>query len=182
MAHPLAELREHLLYLPDIADKLKVADSYLVLHARMGSGFILPAQHAVVKPILDYYAGDLTGWVKYVKGIRDRIGRSDERWADLQELYRMLEIRNTQRIRRERLNSALAVALSRKLIADNKSAKAAYERRCTLEWMRLRTLTLDAARKGSPSKRLTEDERSKLLDEFWEGVDQQLAAGEIPKP
>ena len=182
MAHPLAELREHLLYLPNAAEILRIADSYLTSMGRLGTNFVLPMEHAVVKPILDYYTGDLKGWVKYVRGVRNAFGRDSDQWTAMQELYRTVEIRNTQRERRDRLHAAIAMAVKRGLIEDTVDERKRYEKRCVQEWMKQRTLMLDAARRGSSKKKLNEDDRAMLLDEFWDNIDQLIAAGEVPIP
>jgi hypothetical protein len=182
MAHPLAELREHLLFRPDVADVLRIADNYLINIARMGSSFYLPLEHAEVKPILDYYAGDLKGWVKYIHGIRNMIGKQDARWPSMQELYRTVEIRLTQRDRRVRINAAIDCAVAKGLIESTTDSKRRYEKRCVQEWIKRRTLLLTTHMKSNPKGRLDEVSRAELLDEFWERIDQEIAEGKVPPP
>lgn len=180
--HPLAELREHLLNAKDPGKLLLMADNYLQSMQKMGNSFVLPHEHTILAPILEYYAGDLRGWVKYVKGIRDRLVRGTEAWDSVYVLYRTLEIRAVQRERRERLSAAVDKAVALGLIEDDVEIKRRYANRCTNEWARMRTARLDSLRAGTSRKRISEDERNEILKEFWDEIDQLIAAGEVPTP
>lgn len=180
--HPLAELREHILASPEPATVLRIADDYLNTLARMGDTFVLPAEHKQVRPVLEYYMGDLGGWVKYVKGIRDRIGPKDPRWTAVHDFYRVLEVRRVQRGRRDRINAVVSKGIELGYINDDPFEKLKYANKCTQVWAKWRADILDEARRKSPNNRVSEDHRTTLLEDFWDTVDQQIEKGEIPLP
>lgn len=182
MAHPLAELREYILDSQEPERIISMADSYLQTMDKLGARFILPQEHAYVKPILEYYFEDINGWAKYVRSIRDALPRGTAKRAEIQSVYRTIEIRAVQRERRDRLNAAVAVALKKGLIMDSHIDKQRYANRCTQEWSKHRAAMLDAHRKMTKANRLHEAERTELCDEFWTQIDAGIAAGEVPKP
>jgi hypothetical protein len=177
----LKEFRATVLRLDRPEDVLKLADSYLTRMQEMGDKFILPREHVLVKPALEYYAGDLAGWVKFVKSVRDRLPKDGRTFHQgIQELYRTLEIRLTQQERRERLDAAVAVAVKKRLIDDDYDSKMRYARRCTQVWKIRRDNLLKAhiPKKG----RISLEERDELLTKFWEDIMAEIRNGEVPKP
>lgn len=179
--HPLASLREDLLDMPDPAPVLRIADSYLTSMDRLGDSFVLPAEHHLVKPILEYYAGDLPGWVKYVRGVRDRMPLGTGK-NNVHEFFRTIVTRQVQRERRERVNSAVEKALRLGLIEDTPDVKARYARRCDARWKLRRLGLLDALRRKTAKGRVSEAERAEALDAFWNEVDHEISRGELPEP
>lgn len=180
--HPLYTLREKLLDHSNPAELLRIADNYLQSMGKMGEAFVLPAEHRLILPALEFYAGDLDGWVKYVKGIRDRLDPSDSRWRDVYELYRNMEIRRVQRIRRDRLVAVVTEAVKQRLIENTVPARQRYANRCTQHWAKARAAVLDAVRSKTKSGKVSEAERSEVLAEFWAAVDDDIKKGELPTP
>lgn len=180
--HPLAVLREFLLDHETPGKLLEIADKYLHSMGKLGSEFVLPKQHEVLLPILEYYAGDLPGWVAYVKSIRDNMDRGTDRWRAVYELYRTLEVRNVQRERRERLNAAVDMAVRLGWVQPDFESKRRYANRCTNEWARMRTSLLDSVRSRTAKGRISEEERAELLERFWSEIDEFIQAGELPRP
>lgn len=179
----LKEFRDTLLRIDRPEDVLRLTDDYLQQMEVMGDRFILPKEHELVKPALEQYAGDLIGWVKFVKNVRDRlpaVGR--QLHPGVQELYRTLVVRKTQVERRERLDAAVAVAVKKKLIKSDYEAKRIYANRCTQVWKLRRDKMLETAAKMSKTGRLSLDEREVMLDEFWKNISAEIANGEVPKP
>lgn len=177
----LKEFRSTLLRLDRPEDVLRLADKYLTQQQEMGDNFVLPREHVMVKPVLDYYAGDLAGWVKFVKGVRDRLpvdGRTYH--AGVHDLYRLLNIRLVQQQRRERLDAAVAVAVKKKFVRDSYEDKQRYARRCTQTWKLRRDNMLKA---HVPDRgRISVAEREELLEDFWKQIEAEIANGEVPKP
>jgi len=176
----LKEFRATLLRLDHPEQILQLADTYLTQQQTMGSSFILPKEHEIVKPVLDYYTGDLAGWVKFVKGVRDRLPVDGRKFhAGVHEFYRKLEIRHVQMERRSRLDAALEVSLRKKLIPNTYEDKMRYTRRCTQVWKQRKDnlLKLHTPKTG----RITVEEREELLDEFWKMIDTEIQNGEVPK-
>lgn len=179
----LREFRETLLRLDRPEEVLLLADRYLTQLEAMGDSFVLPREHVLVKPALEFYAGDLAGWVKFVKGVRDRLPVSGRQYhKGMNELYRKLEIRLTQQERRERLTRAVDMALRKGMVENNYDAKMVYARRCTKAWQTRRDNMLALAAKQTQTGRLSAAEGAELRDEFWQRIDEEIANGELPKP
>lgn len=179
----LKELRDTLLRVDHPERILLLADSYLSQMEKMGDNFRLPKEHALVKPILEYYANDLEGWVKFVKGVRDRLPTHGRQFhSGVQSVYRTLEIRLTQQERRVRLDAAVNTAVKKRLIEDSYDVKMRYARRCTQAWQLRRATLLKNAANSTKSGKVTVAEREQLLEEFWRNIDLETQNGEVPKP
>ena len=179
----LKEFRDTLLRLDRPGEVLRLADTYLRQFEDMGDKFVLPKQYELIKPVLETYYHDLAGWVKFVRGVRDRLPVSGRKYhPEVQELYRTLEIRLMQQTRRERLDKAVAMAVRRKMIESTYDEKMRYARRCTQAWKVRRDNMLTVASKQTSKGRLSVEEREELLAEFWAGIDAEIDNGELPKP
>ena len=179
----LREFRDTLLRLERPEEVLLLADKYLTTMEEMGDSFVLPREHVVVKPALEFYAGDLEGWVKFVRGIRDRLPMAGRQYhKGVNELYRKLEIRLTQQERRERLDRAVTVAVKKKYIEDDYQEKLRYARRCTQVWKMRRDNMLKVAAGTTKTGKVSLGEREQLLEEFWSNINEEIQTGEIPKP
>lgn len=181
--HPLSVLKSLLLSVPNPAPALRIADEYLRQYAALGSAFVLPQQYAQLKPIIDYYAGDLPGWVKFVRGIRDSLPKDGRTFhTDMHDLYRTLEVRLTQQERRDRLDSAVQAAVRKGIIPDEPSEKLRYSRRCTQHWKLRRDALLKAHAAATGKKRLSMEERDDLLTQFWTEIQEEISIGVLPPP
>lgn len=179
----LREFRATVLRLDRPEDVLRLADNYLRQFEELGDHFILPREHKMILPVLETYVNDLPGWVKFVKGVRDRLPIDGRKFhGGMQELYRTLEVRLTQQQRRERLDAAVAMALKKRLITDDYDSKVRYARRCTQAWKLRRDNMLKVAAAQAKSGRLNAVEREDMLAEFWQGIEQEIQNGELPKP
>lgn len=180
--HPLATLREQLLDNKDPAAQLRIADNYLHSLGKMPEAFVLPKDHGALRPILEYFAGDLPGWVKYVKSVLDSIEHSDPRWSEVYALHRLVLTRLAQRVIRDRCDAALASALRQKLIHNTADATLKYAVRCKQTWTRARMDMLDELRRKTAKGRVSAEERAEALEAFWKSVDDDIANGDVPKP
>lgn len=148
----------------------------------MGDDFILPKKPEVIKPALEFYSGDLEGWVKFVKGVRDRLPKHGRVFhPEVNELYRRIEIRLTQQERRERLDRAVNMALRKRIISDAVEEKKRYANRCTQAWKLRRDHMLKTASQQCATGKVSVEEREGLLKEFWLHIDEEIANGELPK-
>lgn len=162
---------------------LSLADKYLRDMETKGDQFILPREHAAVKPVLEYYAGDLEGWVRFVDSIRLRLPKDGRRYhVGVSKLYRVLETRLIQQQRRERLTRAINMAVAKGLIKNEYEDKQRYARRCVVTWQNRKELLLKNLALTAPGTRLHTDDRATALDEFWATVDAEIDNGELPKP
>jgi len=179
----LREFRDTLLRLDRPEEVLQLADTYLTHMAELGDEFILPKKYEIVKPVLEYYSDDLEGWVKFVRGVRDRLPMSGRQYhPGVNALLRKLEIRLTQQKRRDRLDSAVTMAVRKSIIESNYDAKVRYAKRCTQAWKMRRDTMLKNAAMSAKTNRLSVAERELLLSEFWQNIEAEIQNGELPKP
>ena len=179
----LKELRDTLLRVDHPEKILSLADTYMKHMQEAGTEFRLPKEHIVVKVLLEYYAEDLGGWVKFVRGVRDRlpmVGRSYH--PGVNKVYRTLETRYVQVVRRKRIDAAVAQAVKKRLIEDDYASKVAYSNKCVQAWKLRRDNMLKMAANQTKSGRLSVEEREGMLEEFWLHVDEETRNGELPKP
>lgn len=161
------------------AEWLRLADLYMNTYNQMPETFVLPAQHAMLKPVIDTFKSDLERFVLYVQAIRDQYGPGEKR-VELQKLYRTILVRQMQQSRRSRVGRALKVVetmLNRGLGPDERER---VSRKLDQHWARRRQLYLEGARRGTDKGRLSSDERSELLNEFWAEVDAEIDRRELP--
>ena len=179
----IKEFRDTLLRLERPEEILRLADEYLQDLEHKGDRFILPREHIVVKPALEYYAGDMEGWVRFIKSVRDRLPVDGRRYhSGVQSFFRTVIIRLTQTQRRARLDAAVEMAVRKRLITNEYDDKMRYARRCTQVWKQRRDNLLRQHSAQTGSGRLSVEEREELLAEFWAGVANEIANGELPKP
>lgn len=178
----LHTFREDLLTHKHPEKVLALADKYLAQLEALKDDFILPSEHRSILPVLEYYAGDLEGWSKFVMSVRDRFLRKTVQYSNVQQLYRTILVRMIQQQRRERLNLAVEQAVKRGVIPDVYDDKIRYSRRCTQAWKLQRDAVLDAARSSTKSGRVSAEEREVLLSEFWANVHDDIMKGNLPKP
>lgn len=67
------DITERLFSDPKAADKLRLADSYMLQQQRFGNTFRLPEEHEELKPIINKYGKNLEKFVGYVKSVRDAV-------------------------------------------------------------------------------------------------------------
>lgn len=175
------ELRDALLNGKEPPEKaLQLADKYLQQLAAMGDDFRLPREHLTIKPLLEEFGTDPEGFHEFVRSVRDAVPSRSMARKGLQELFRTIETRLTQQMRRVRLDAAITMAVKKSIIPDVYSSKLAYANRCTAFWAQRKKNLLDAHR--AMKDHLDTDTRRVLLDEFWAKVDAEIANGELPKP
>jgi hypothetical protein len=165
---------------PKAAEQLKFADIYIDQYHRMGAkSFSLPTEHAHLKPIIERYADDLPKFVEFVKGVRDEVEPRSETYISLHELYRTLQVRLVQQIRRDRAARALAW-LEKHYPKATMKQKADWLHKLEQRWGRERFAAMDAARSKGKRDRLTTEEREEVLDQFWREVDDDIKEGSLP--
>ena len=178
----LREFRATVLRLDKPEEVLRLADKYLAQMEEMGDSFVLPREHVLVKPVLEYYAGDQSGWLKFLDSIRQRLPKNRRKFHEgVQELFRTVEVRVVQAERRARIDAAVTMAVRKKLIPADYDSKMQYGRKCTQTWQLRRTDTLAKAAKAQ-GRKLTVEERELILSEFWREIDAEIVRGELPKP
>lgn len=177
----LPELTDHLASDPQAADKLRLADNYMLQRQRMGRQFRLPDEHADIEPIIDRYSTNLEKFVAYVKSLRDQAPARSSGYIALHELYRTLEVRMIQQQRRERARKAYTW-LERNHPKLTYEQKQRWIRKLEQQWGRERMAFLEEYRNKTKTGRLSTEEREELLQEFWTEVDKGVDKGDLPAP
>lgn len=139
---------------------------------------MLPIEHVELATLIEKYQGSFPQFVDYVRRMRDTVAPKSDNYISLHELYRMLEVRLVQQMRRDRARRALDVFES-----DNPTAtweeKTKWLRKVEQSWGRRRMATLDAARRKTGEGRLNTAERESILAEFWSEIDREIQSGKI---
>ncbi len=160
---------------------LMVADRYIQQYEADPDNFVLPKQFAVLAPLINSYAGNLTGLIKYMVGIRDSLREAgyNDAALEVQDVQRRLASRRQQQIRRERADRAMAAA---KLLYGAAPFARRMEWMARLEkvWEGRRAKFLNAHRAGR--KRLPQAEKDEATAEFWDLIDNEIANGERIPP
>lgn len=181
MAKRGQDVSDVLLRDPNVADKLRLADNYMLQMQRFGNKFVLPDEHQELEPIIKKYARDLPRFVSLVRSIRDQVPPKKPSYIALHELYRMLEVRLVQQTRRERARKALNW-VERHHAKLTHEQKMRWLRKLEQQWGKQRMQYLEAERRKTERGRLSTEEREELLKQFWAEIDEQVENGELPTP
>ena len=178
----LRETTTYLLRLPDIGAWLKLADNYISTYNRMPQRFVLPVEHALLKPIIEAFAKDGAAFTTYIHALRD--AADGAAYDELHALYRTVMVRVMQTVRRTRLRKAtllllpqLEPLLGRDIAYDDQQRVAKFLEQC---WGAMRIAAMSEGRTNQKAKHLNTNDRSVLLENFWKNLDQQLDQGEVP--
>lgn len=175
------DITERLFSDPKVAEKLRLADSYILQQQRFGRDFVLPEEHEELQPIIDRYGKSLDRFVDFVKSVRDAVEPRKPSYIALHELYRMLEVRLVQQQRRERAKRALDW-LAKKHPKLDAEQRLRWLRRLEQKWGKQRLQYMDVERRKTAKGRLSTDEREEILAEFWKEIDAQVDRGDLPSP
>ena len=174
------ELTDDLLLNHEPAKWLRLADSYIQMFNKSPREFILPREHARLKPLIEIYAHDLQGFVLYILGVRDSYTHDAATYADLHKLYRTVSTRALQQDRRVRLNAAVEKAMQLRGRPASFHTRATWARRMEQAWGQRRLQHMSEYRDKTQRNRLTVEERSEILDEFWKSIEEEIARGDLP--
>jgi hypothetical protein len=178
----LRELKDWSLDHPDEAiQALEMADEYLQMYDRLGDKLVIPKEHAFARPVVEYFAGAPEEYAKWLRKLVDDLPKSEAR-RQCHELFRRVNMRHVQRVRRERIGQAVHTAVNLGIIPDEYLVKERYARRCTLVWGAKLKALQNAARASNPHKRLSHEEDDMLREDFWSDVEAQISRGELPEP
>lgn len=155
---------------------LNLADKYMQTLVANPEMFLLPKAHEFLKPVIARYAKDIDGFSRYLIDIRDTFSPTDLAWEQVQTIYRRVNGRFVQQLRRERSNRAIEKA-------TELHGKPAYHSRLKwvsdLEhgWANRRLLFLDKYRDTMKGARIDVETRAELLAQFWEIIDTEIFEG-----
>lgn len=178
----LREATGVLLHAPDVGNWIKLADNYIQTRNKMPESFVLPANHAVLKPIIEAFASDAEAFSDYIRALRDSSGGVV--YDELHNIYRTISTRTLQVVRRTRLRKAVTTLLPH---LEKRAGRAVNYREqmhiCDLlekEWGAMRLNLMRRERDALERKRLPTEERAAVLDAFWTDIDKKIEKGEVP--
>lgn len=178
----LREATNWLLRAPDIGKWLRMADSYIQAYNRIPDQFVLPREHAVLKPVIDAFALDTQAFATYIRAMRD--GSEGIAYDELHDLYRTVSVRALQTQRRSRIRKAALLLVP--LVEQKVGRVLRYDDEVVLakfieqRWGAMRMMALASARAERQDRRLPAEDRAILLEEFWRALDRKLDEGEVP--
>ena len=174
------ELTDELLLDREAVKHLRLADNYIQMFNKAPRDFILPREHAKLKPLIEIYANDLNGFVRYILGVRDSFTHDTGAYTELHKLYRTISTRLLQQERRRRLTAAVDKAMEKRAKPASAETKAVWARKLEQEWGRRRLRYMTGYRDKTHRNRLSADERGEILERFWSTIDAEIAAGKLP--
>lgn len=180
LLNELSALTDALLTNHDAVRWLRLADNYIQMYNKAPRYFILPRAHARVKPLIEVYADDLAGFVRYILGVRDSFPADSRSHGELHKLYRTVSTRALQQERRYRLNLAVERAVQLRGTPATTETKQLWARKMEQEWGRRRMQRMASVRAMTTRKRLSVDERTQVLEDFWAEIDAEIARGALP--
>lgn len=158
---------------------LRTADRYIQSYLEDPKSFVLPKDYAFLRPLVENYAYDLEGFVRYIVGVRDCFDSKSAVFAHLQQLYRTVMGRHVQKVRRER--AARAVAKAEELYGDTDyHTRLHWVSKLEHSWAQRRLEFLTKHRERSENNRISSEERAELLAEFWDAIETEIYNGEVP--
>lgn len=161
----------------DQASWIKIADVHIQSMQQLGSKFVLPVEHHVLKPFIDRFKDDGWGLAEYILRLRDMSNDKDQK-RDLHELYRTIMTRFMQQDLRARTNRAVERYQKDNNKVFSAIEKQAYKNKLNAVWALGRLEYMKTCR--GTKKRLTTDERAIALKEFWATIDEKIDNGDIP--
>ena len=165
----------------DPAGELRQVDRYIAHYHRAPGKFILPRKHAHLKPLIAVYVNTPDAFLALVRRIRNEVKELDgecERYEQLQSFQRVLKVRQAQRERRDR-NSRMNTWMIEHRPDLTATERQRWIRQIERFWKNRRQAMLDAAREAEGGT-LPQAISDALLDAFWEQVEQQITAGDLP--
>lgn len=175
----LREATRHILDSEEPAKWLELADMYIKSYKQLPDVFVIPADHAILQPVVAGFHADTEAFVEYIKAIRDMTQPGDER-IKLHDLYRTIITRRVMGVRRQRVQTALRAverAINRPLDPDE---AARVGTKLEQYWARRRRELLKNHRSKTVKGRLSTSVQNSLLKEFWAEIDAEIERGELP--
>lgn len=179
----LKELREWFLEDPESrVVAFKIADHYLTKYDENPELTVLPREHIFARPVVEAFAGDTLGYVKWLRKLmRTYLVKGSDPAMFIGEVCKPAQSRGINRRKRLLETEAIHHAVNRGMIRDNPLDKLRYKKRVN-EWIKKEyKLLLDAARRNAKNGRLTIEERDELATAFWDELLQKFSAGDVPE-
>ena len=162
------------------AEWLTLADKYAQAYLEDPKIFLLPTAHGFLKPIIERYANDLEGLAQYVETVRDAFDRRSAQWLAIQRVYRRINGRHVQQLRRSRSNRAVEKEIELFGSVDYQT-RLQWVANLENDWAKRRLVFLDAQRDKFTGGRISVEDRVELLAEFWNDIDTEIYKGRLKK-
>ena len=162
------------------AEWLTLADKYAQAYLEDPKIFLLPTAHGFLKPIIERYANDLEGLAQYVETVLDAFDRRSAQWLAIQRVYRRINGRHVQQLRRSRSNRAVEKAIELFGSVDYQT-RLQWVANLENDWAKRRLVFLDAQRDKFTGGRISVEDRVELLAEFWNDIDTEIYEGRLKK-
>lgn len=175
----LREATRHILDSEEPAKWLELADMYMKSYKQLPDVFVIPADHAILQPVVAAFHADPEAFIDYIKAIRDMTQPGDER-IKLHDLYRTIITRRVMGVRRQRVQNALRAverALNRPLDPDE---AARVSTKLEQHWAKRRRDFLKSQRALTAKGRLSTDVQNSVLKQFWSEIDEEISRGDLP--
>jgi hypothetical protein len=162
---------------PDPTAWLRTADTQITGYLKDPKGFVLNKAHKDMLPVIEEYAYDLPGFVRFVSAVRDNsaTGHQDA----LYRFYRTVSGRLLQQQRRERFDRAITQAIDIHGTYPDYLTRMAWLHQLEQVWRNRRLETMASAR-GGKKGRVPRDELAEVLDAFWAQIDTEIEQGQVP--
>jgi hypothetical protein len=176
----LSQCTTALLRNPDkTAEWITVADRHMQTYVVSPETFILPKAHEFLKPLIESYALNIDGFTLYLVELRDSFDRRSSQYTQIQAVYRRVNGRYVQQLRRERMGRAVAQA--EKLYGEIPyQERIQWIAKLEHEWAQRRIAFLEQQRRRVGEPCLPVEIRTELLLEFWGTIDTEIYEGQIP--
>lgn len=176
----LSEFTETLLRNPDrLSNWLSIADKHMQTLAQNPDLFTLPKAHEFMRPLIESFHKDTEGFTFYLIELRDKFDRNSSQFVEVQKVYRRINGRHVQASRRERIRRAVAKA--EEIWGEIPyTVRMQWMARLEHEWAQRRLVFLDQARRRLKTERMSTEQRTEVLLEFWDMIDTEIYEGNIP--
>lgn len=177
----LRKTTERLIGMPDVAHWLRVADAHIQSYNKLKSRFILPAEHELVKPVVEAFANDTGAFAEYIRALRDAVSGAAK--PELNALYRTVSLRALQVTRRSRVRRAVTTLVPQ--IEKQLKREVNYDEQMLLGrfieqvWGALRLDAMSHERDARRLKHLDAETRNEILADFWSEIDKKLDKGVV---
>jgi hypothetical protein len=177
----LADSTQILLGKQDVAQWLKLVDKYMEVYRTDKHHFSLSEEHRFLEPVVKYYARRPKGFARYILTLRDSYSRKeDNRYGDLNKLYRTVLARTIQQERRARADRAVDMAIEKYGPPPSFSARLSWVARREADWAGQRLEYLANVRQKASDKKLSREETNSLLEQFWLELDDRITTEGVP--
>ena len=172
----LSECTEKLLRTPTSINKwIEIADKHMQTKKADPDMYALPRAHEFLSPVIDTL-NDIEEFLDYIIMLRDNFSKGDKTWEDIQKVYRKINGRHVQAVRRDRASRACAKAQELYGETDYHS-RMQWVSDLEHKWAGRRLEFLDAYRAKFKSDRLDTETRKDALIEFWNIIDTEIYEG-----